>query len=73
MLLDPADRWARGTAFGTPDDQHLSDVPARGMSALPEDPTHFVAWRRRAGRSSEPYEFAPRREWARWRGRESIE
>ncbi|MCA1984105.1 FAD/NAD(P)-binding protein [Nocardioides nematodiphilus] len=66
VLLDPADRWARGTAFGTADDQHLLNVPASGMSALPEDPTHFVAWRRRNGGSPDGYVFAPRREWARY-------
>ena len=60
-LLDPADRWGRGTAFGTTDDQHLLNVPASGMSALPEDPSHFVQWRGGAA-----YEFAPRREYARY-------
>ena len=44
LLLDPADRWGRGVAFGTPDEEHLLNVPAAGMSALPEDPGHFVAW-----------------------------
>jgi uncharacterized NAD(P)/FAD-binding protein YdhS len=66
VLIDPVDRWARGTAFGTADDQHLLNVPASGMSALPEDPTHFVAWRRRQGHSPDGYAFAPRREWARY-------
>jgi len=66
VLLDPADRWGRGTAFGTVDDQHLLNVPASGMSALPEDPTHFVAWRRREGHSPDGYTFAPRRQWARY-------
>ncbi|GAA3807379.1 FAD/NAD(P)-binding protein [Nocardioides panacisoli] len=64
VLVDPADRWARGTAFGTVDDRHLLNVPAAGMSALPQDPSHFVAWRRRHGRSGDTYDFAPRREWA---------
>ena len=66
LLVDPTDRWARGTAFGTVDDQHLLNVPASGMSALPEDPTHFVAWRARAGEPPEGYAFAPRRQWARY-------
>lgn len=66
LLLDPADRWGRGTAFGTTDDQHLLNVPASGMSALPEDPTHFVSWRRREGRAGQGYCFAPRREWGRY-------
>lgn len=44
LLVDPADRWGRGVAFGTPEEEHLLNVPASGMSALPEDPGHFVAW-----------------------------
>ena len=38
---------AAGTAFGTTDDEHLLNVPAAGMTALPQDPGHFVAWRAR--------------------------
>ena len=34
VLLDPGDRWGRGVAFGTPDEQHLLNVPSSGMSAL---------------------------------------
>ncbi|UUZ60267.1 FAD/NAD(P)-binding protein [Nocardioides sp. B-3] len=45
VLVDPADRAGRGTAFGTTDDEHLLNVPAAGMTALPQDPGHFVAWR----------------------------
>src|SRR4051812_50070655 len=45
VLVDPALHRARGTAFGTTDPQHLLNVVAGGMSALPEDPGHFVAWR----------------------------
>ena len=30
LLLDPADRWGRGVAFGTPEDQHLLNVTATG-------------------------------------------
>jgi uncharacterized NAD(P)/FAD-binding protein YdhS len=68
VLVDPVDRWARGTAFGTTHDQHLLNVPAAGMSALPEEPGHFVAWRRREHqtRTTSPYDFAPRREFARY-------
>lgn len=67
-LLDPADRWGRGVSFGTADDQHLLNVPAAGMSALPEDPGHFVAWRRREHPQArpEPAAFAPRREYGRY-------
>ena len=67
-LLDPAPYRARGTAFGTTDERHLLNVPAGGMSALPEDPGHFVAWRARhhPGAAAEPDVFAPRAEWARY-------
>jgi uncharacterized NAD(P)/FAD-binding protein YdhS/tetratricopeptide (TPR) repeat protein len=66
VLVDPADRWGRGTAFGTPDERHLLNVPAAGMSALPEDPGHFVAWLRAVDGTAGPATFAPRRTWARY-------
>ncbi|MBW9215570.1 FAD/NAD(P)-binding protein [Mumia sp. zg.B53] len=68
ILLDPADRWGRGPSFGTLDDQHLLNVPAAGMSALPEDPAHFVAWRTHEDpeNGSDPATFARRREYARY-------
>ncbi|WP_127479139.1 FAD/NAD(P)-binding protein [Nocardioides pantholopis] len=68
VLIDPAERRARGVAFGTSEDQHLLNVPASGMSALPEDPGHFVAWRHREdpAQPAEPYVFAPRRQWGRY-------
>jgi uncharacterized NAD(P)/FAD-binding protein YdhS len=44
VLLDPGDRWGRGVAFGTPDEAHLLNVPASGMSAFPEDPADFATW-----------------------------
>ena len=68
VLLDPAPFRARGIAFGTTDDRHLLNVPAAGMSALPEEPGHFVAWRARQHPEllPEPGVFAPRVEWARY-------
>ena len=68
VLLDPAAYRARGTAFGTTDERHLLNVPAGAMSALPEEPGHFVAWRARHHPEllPEPGVFAPRAEWARY-------
>ena len=68
MLVDPALHRARGTAFGTSDPQHLLNVAAGGMSALPEDPGHFVAWRARQHPElmTEPGVFAPRVDWGRY-------
>ncbi len=67
-LVDPADRTGRGVAFGTTDDRHLLNVVAGNMSALPEDPGHFVAWRARQHpeASTAPLDFAPRREYGRY-------
>ncbi|HQR27558.1 MAG TPA: FAD/NAD(P)-binding protein [Nocardioides sp.] len=66
VLVDPADRWGRGVAFGTPEREHLLNVPASGMSALPEDPGHFVAWLARQSPDgvAEQGTFAPRRQFA---------
>ncbi len=72
LLVEPTDRAGRGTAFGTTDDEHLLNVPAAGMSALPQDPGHFVAWRARQdhagaeGSGAEPGAFAPRRQFGRY-------
>jgi uncharacterized NAD(P)/FAD-binding protein YdhS len=68
VLVDPVLHPARGTAFGTSDPQHLLNVAAGGMSALPEDPGHFVAWRARQHPElmTEPGVFAPRVEWGRY-------
>jgi len=68
VLVDPADLLGRGVAFGTADDVHLLNVPASGMSALPEDPGHFVAWRSRQDpeRPSPSWDFAPRRQFAQY-------
>src|SRR5262245_2968365 len=68
VLLDPVLHRARGTAFGTTDPHHLLNIPASGMSALPEDPGHFVTWRARQHPElmTEPGVFAPRLEWGRY-------
>lgn len=66
-VVDPVWRWARGTAFGTTDEAHLLNVPASGMSALPEDPGHFVRWAgRELGSEVAPGTFLPRAWFARY-------
>jgi uncharacterized NAD(P)/FAD-binding protein YdhS len=71
VLVDPSDRLGRGVAYGTDDEQHLLNVQAAGMSALPEDPSHFVDWRRRdnlvdSDVGSDPAAFASRRQFGRY-------
>src|SRR5580698_9398803 len=37
---------ARGIAYGTRRPEHLLNVAARNMSALPDHPNHFLEWLR---------------------------
>jgi uncharacterized NAD(P)/FAD-binding protein YdhS len=44
VLIDPRATTGRGIAYSTTDDRHLLNVPARRMSAYPEDSDHFLRW-----------------------------
>jgi len=61
VLFEKTDRLARGLAYGTHCDQHLLNVPAGLMSALPDDPTHFLDWLRARDPSAQHGTFASRR------------
>lgn len=39
-----ADQLARGVAYSAANEEHLLNVRAANMSALPDDPDHFVRW-----------------------------
>ena len=61
-LVDPSPVTGRGTAYSTPDDRHLLNVPASGMSAFPRDPDHFYRWvRQHHDPQAQPQDFVPRR------------
>ena len=47
VLIERAARIARGVAFATAGGTHLLNVPAARMSALADDPEHFLRWLRR--------------------------
>jgi uncharacterized NAD(P)/FAD-binding protein YdhS len=58
-LIERARTPGRGVAYGTDRPEHLLNVPARRMSAFPDDPDHFVRWyAERHGGGAEDY--APR-------------
>jgi len=62
VLVDPSGYPGRGVAYGTQHGWHLLNVVARDMSALDEDPEHFLRWARANYDSGVgPESFLPRR------------
>jgi uncharacterized NAD(P)/FAD-binding protein YdhS len=64
-LIEKRSEVGRGLAYHTGNSEHLLNVRAANMSALPDDPDHFWRWlsARADGRSlcPDPYCFVPRR------------
>jgi uncharacterized NAD(P)/FAD-binding protein YdhS len=62
-LVEKSAAFGRGIAYSTTLDDHLLNVGARGMSAFPDDPDHFLRWLQARGLTPDvdsPF-FAPRR------------
>jgi uncharacterized NAD(P)/FAD-binding protein YdhS len=65
ILIDPARHLGRGLAYSTTDDRHLLNVAASGMSALPDQPDHFLDWlSRTVDPRVRPGDFARRSDFA---------
>jgi uncharacterized NAD(P)/FAD-binding protein YdhS len=61
-VIEPRELLGNGLAYSTSFDQHLLNVPAAKMSALPREPLHFLEWlRARHWPDAAPDTFAPRR------------
>jgi len=45
-VIEPREQLGAGLAYSTSFDQHLLNVPAEKMSALSDQPSHFLNWLR---------------------------
>ncbi|MFM7203551.1 MAG: FAD/NAD(P)-binding protein [Myxococcota bacterium] len=66
LWYDQHGRFARGLAYSTPSFRHLLNVPAASMSALVEEPEHFLHWLRRRQPGAHGLSFAPRALYGRY-------
>jgi uncharacterized NAD(P)/FAD-binding protein YdhS len=61
-VIETRPRLGYGLAYSTSFEQHLLNVPAAKMSALPDEPAHFLEWlRSRNWQGAAPDAFAPRK------------
>ena len=60
VVIEPAPSLGAGVAYGTESVAHLLNVRASGMSALADEPGHFLAWARQRGIAADGPEFLPR-------------
>jgi uncharacterized NAD(P)/FAD-binding protein YdhS len=66
-IVEPSGQLGRGLAYGTPCMRHLLNVKSAGMSAVADDPDHFVKWLRNNGDpQARPEGFAPRHVYGRY-------
>ncbi len=66
VVIEPSTRLGAGVAYGTQSEAHLLNVRASGMSALADDPSHFLAWGREWGIAATGAEFVPRLHYGRY-------
>jgi uncharacterized NAD(P)/FAD-binding protein YdhS len=61
-IIEPRSKLGRGLAYSTQFDEHLLNVPAGKMSAMPDAPDHFLRWLKTHGfAGATAATFAPRR------------
>jgi uncharacterized NAD(P)/FAD-binding protein YdhS len=67
ILIDPRPELGLGLAYSTPSYQHLLNVPAGKISALPDQPDHFLRWlQRHYDAAMTASDFAPRAVFGRY-------
>ncbi len=67
ILMEKSARVGKGVAYGTRCAGHLLNVPAKSMTAFPEDPEHFLRWTRaNHDPGANPGDFVPRQLYGRY-------
>jgi uncharacterized NAD(P)/FAD-binding protein YdhS len=67
VVIEKTGLPGRGVAYATQCSAHLLNVPAREMSAFPDDPEHFVRWATSShDRRTETGSFVPREVYGRY-------
>lgn len=65
-LIERAETPGLGLAYGAARPDHILNVRAGNMSALPDDPGHFVRWLEGEGVADAARQFAPRKTFGRY-------
>jgi uncharacterized NAD(P)/FAD-binding protein YdhS len=60
LLIERGERFGRGVAYATGNPDHLLNVRAANMSALPDAPAHFAEWLAARNPAAGPATFVPR-------------
>ena len=67
VFVEPRSNLGSGIAYSTEFDSHLLNVPAGNMSALPDDPDHFLRWMRtNVAKNFDRHSFARRSLYGRY-------
>src|ERR1700735_2788405 len=67
ILIDKRPDFGLGLAYSTPSHRHLLNVPAGKISALPDQPNHFLDWlRKNHDPAATEKTFAPRAVFGRY-------
>jgi uncharacterized NAD(P)/FAD-binding protein YdhS len=67
IVIDPREELGLGLAYSTPSYMHLLNVPAGKISALPDQPDHFLRWlHRHYDAKITASDFAPRAVFGRY-------
>src|ERR1041385_867898 len=69
VVIEKSGLPGRGVAYGTDSNCHLLNVPAKDMSAFPDDPDHFLRWAKsNYDGKTEACSFLPRKQYGRYLG-----